>query len=150
MWFRVFGAKEAAPEPAALLEQFQGPGGTVAGHFTGDELGWFSVEFVLPNGPTLRLQRYLAVEDDIRDDLNAWAAWLETVPACDAAPRLMQHLIGAKQVFALDCPRAQFEEPAVAAFCLTLCRYLARQTQGVYQIDARGFFNADDELLVKE
>lgn len=151
MWFRIFAIQDAAPEPAELVEHLRGQGLDVAGHFSGDEAGWFKVDLVLAGQPPpIRLERYLASADDIRDELNAWAAWLETVDENPRAPHLMQHLISSQQVFTFDCPRDRFEEAAVAKLCLGLCRYLSRQTRGIYQIDQQGFFAPDGQLLVKE
>ena len=95
------------------------------------------------------MDRFLAEEDDIRDQLNAWAAWLETARE-SAATQLMQLMIGANQVFALECPRDRVEDEQVERFMLGLCRFLAKKTHGVYQIDNRGFFAPDGKLLVKE
>ena len=146
MWFRVFGTREEAPAPAALLEALR-----VEGHFKGDDLGWFGVDFVLASGgDDLHLDRFLAEEDEIRDQLNAWAAWLETQDDSPYSRRLMQLMIGAQQLFTLDCPRDRIEEPPVQEFCQTLCRHLAKETQGVYQIDGRGFFSPDGKMLVLE
>src|SRR5262249_24637788 len=151
MWFRVFSLSTTAPEPAALLEHFERKGLKVEGHFKGDDLGWFKVELVLPEGAaTLTMDRYLVKEDDVRDDLNAWAAWLETFEDDPTAARLMQHVVSTSQLFTLDCPRDRAEQFPVGTFCQDLCRYLAQQTQGVYQIDTSGFFAPDGRRLVKE
>jgi hypothetical protein len=151
MWFRVFGTEELAPEPAALLECLNAFGVPVEGHFKGDDLGWFGVDFIVPGDTQpLHMDRFLAEEDDIRDQLNAWAAWLETVDDPVRSGQLMQLMISANQVFTLECPRDRAEEAAVEEFCVNLCRYLARQTVGIYQVDNRGFFAADGKLLVKE
>ena len=105
MWYRVFGLDEAEPSPAALAEHLHSLGLAVEPHFKGDDLGWTSGELRLPGaGTPVFLQRYLASEDDIRDDLNAHAAELET---CDYSPnhgRLMQHAIQTKQLITLRKP----------------------------------------------
>jgi hypothetical protein len=150
MWFRIFGTRDAAPGPAALLEHLQTQGLRVEGHFKGDDLGWFGVDFVLPGAGSLHMDRYLAEEEEIRDQLNAWAAWLENSEASETAHRLMQMMIAVTQVFTLQCPRDRFEEEPVEKFCLALCRYLAGQTEGVYQVDNQGFFAPDGKVLIKE
>jgi hypothetical protein len=145
MWFRVFGINDAQPDPAAVLEFLHGQGGDVAGHFHGDDLGWFRAELLL-GGTPVSLERYLTAEDDIRNDLNTWAAWLESVPANPHQGPLMQHMIGTKQLFTLQVPGDANCQDQVT----NLCRYLARQTDGVYQVDQQGFFAADGTLLVPE
>src|SRR5262245_5503477 len=125
MWFRVFGTSQVAPEPAALLEHMQNQGLKIEGHFKGDDLGWSGVDFILPDrAEPLHMDRYLTEEDDIRDQLNAWAAWLETTGESARATHLMQLMIGTNQVFTLECPRDRVEESVVEKFCLNLCRYL--------------------------
>jgi hypothetical protein len=151
MWFRIFGTRDGAPEPAALLEHLHTLGIKVEGHFKGDDLGWFHVDFVLPDDPApLTIDRYLAEEDEIRDQLNAWAAWLETQDASEAAHRLMQMMIEVQQIFTLQLSRERADEPPVRQFCGELCRYLAGQTKGVFQLDNQGFFGPEGQLLVKE
>jgi hypothetical protein len=151
MWFRVFGTSAAAPEPAALLEHLRGLGVNVEGHFKGDDLGWFGVDFIMSGNPEpFHLDRYLAEEDDIRDDLNAWAAWLESVEDPAQSVRLMQLMIGSNQMFTMEIPRHRAEEAEVDRFCVILCRYLAAKTAGAYQVDGQGFFDANGKLLVKE
>lgn len=151
MWFRVFGINETTPEPADLLEHLRGLGLNVEGHFGGDGAGWFKAELALPgDGEPIRLERYLAQEDDIRDELNSWAAWLETVDENPVVPHLMQHMVSSQQVFTFECPRDRIEDAGIEKTCLALCQYLAKKTRGVYQIDQLGFFAPDGKLLVKE
>src|SRR5688500_2724639 len=104
-WFRVFGANDAAVEPAALLEHLHGQGLKVAGRFRGDEQGWFRAEFAFADdAPPVLLERYLAKEEGIRAELNTWAAWLETAEESPHYVALMQHVIGTTQLFTLHQP----------------------------------------------
>ena len=53
---------------------------------TGDDLGWTSIA-----AGDLLIERYLTEADDLRGELNTWAAWVESrwIPRCpgpDAAP----------------------------------------------------------------
>src|ERR1700728_1340978 len=110
MWFRVFGTKETAPEPADFLKHLHEHGVPVPGHFGGDDHGWFHVDFEFePGVAPLRLNRYLVIEEDLRDELNAWAAWLESLDEHPNAVRLMQQVVSAQQLFTLECPRDRFE-----------------------------------------
>jgi hypothetical protein len=147
MWFRVFGSNLNEPAPADLLAHMQGRGYAVRGHFRGDDQGWFQATLALDDEEEepLELQRYLATEEGIRGELNTWAAWLETQEGSPHAGPLMQRMIATTQLFTLQCPP---ELPGEA--CVALCRFLADQTAGVYQIDGQGFFAADGTLLVKE
>ena len=151
MWYRVFGLNESEPAPAGLAEHLHAAGIVVEPHFRGDDLGWTSGELRLPGGGTpVLLQRYLAKEDDIRDDLNAHAAELET---CDYSPnhgRLMQHAVQTKQLITLRSPIDAIDEVARDRMLEESCRFLAAATDGVYQIDGRGWFSASGELLLAE
>ena len=151
MWYRVFGTNDERIEPAELLKHLHSLGLDVAGHFRGDDLGWFGAELVITEGETpLHLERFLATEEGIRAELNAWAAWLET---CDYSPnhqRLMQHMVSTTQLFTVRKPMDHANEILVDKICLALCRFLAQRMDGIYQVDNQGFFAADGDLLLQE
>jgi hypothetical protein len=147
LWYRVFGTGDGQPEPAALLGHLvRGLGVEVRGKFRGDDLGWFGAELLVPGEATaVNLERYLVSEEGIRADLNTWAAWLETRDG-----ELMQHVVRTQQLFTVERPADCDDEDMVELLCLELCLLLARETTGVYQIDGRGFFDADGMLLLEE
>ena len=153
MWFRVFGAGEAEPDPAGLVEHVRGLfRDDVTVRFRGDDQGWFAAEVALPDPQeNWRLDRYLAGEEGIRHLLNSWAAWAETVEDGDIRDRLLRHLVNTRQVFTFE---VGIGDPDLVAdidrACHALCRFLARQTEGVYQADGRGFFAADGSVLLRE
>lgn len=151
MWYRVFGRAESEPSPVELVEHLHALGLPVEPHFRGDDLGWTAGELRLPGGGTpVFVERYLASEDDIRDDLNAFAAELET---CDYSPNhgmLMQHAIQTKQLITLRKPIDAADEVAMEKLLEKACRFLAAATDGVYQIDGHGWFSAAGELLLQE
>src|SRR5262249_53383591 len=130
--------------PAALLEHLQSLDSEILGHFRGDDQGWFAAELSISDAGVVTLERFLSTEEDIRAELNTWAAWVEA-NATDAT-RLMQHLIATKQVFTVQVE----DEDADEAIFVSLCRHLARLTDGVYQIDGQGFFDVEGRLLVRE
>lgn len=151
MWLRVFSIKEVAPDPAKLLEHLQGQGFAVRGDFGGDALGWFRADLRLEGeAEPIPLHRYLATEEDLRDDLNSWAAWLETVDNNRQARRLMQQMIGAAQVFTFQLEPDLDEDEPPLQLALAACKYLAQETQGVYQVDHKGFYAPNGTLLVPE
>lgn len=151
MWFRVFGTNDVQPEPAQLLEHLHAQGVQVEAQFGADPHGWFRADFVHDaQRPPIHLERYLAEDDNIRDDLNAWAAWLETVDNNHVVPRLLQHMIDTKQLFTLRCPRDIGDEIRVQKLCVGICQFLAEKTKGVYQVDTQGFFAPDGQSLVRE
>jgi hypothetical protein len=151
LWYRVFGSNDAQIPPAALLEHLAGFGSKATGRFRGDDRGWFHAELALPEeGGQIELERYLAEEEGIRDELNTWAAWLETQEDNPQHGRLMQHVIASRQVFTLHLAETAEGGAEGAGVCQSLCRFLAAQTAGVYQVDGQGIFAADGALLVKE
>ena len=151
MWYRVFGRSSNDVPPAALTAHLHEASLPVEPHFKGDDLGWTSGELRLAglNTPVL-LDRYLAKEDAIRDDLNAYAAILET---CDYSPNhasLMERVIQSQQLVVLRKPLDAINEVALEKLLIESCRFLASHTDGVYQIDGEGWFSADGTLLLQE
>jgi hypothetical protein len=148
-WYRVFAVNEVHPEPAALLAHLHGLRLAVTGRFRGDDQGWFRAELLLPEEDwAIEVDCYLATEEDVRQQLNTWAAWLETTPEGPVQDRLMLHVIGTRRVFTVHAGE-NAEEPPME-LCLAVCRFLAAATAGVYQIDGEGFYAADGTLLVAE
>src|SRR4051812_3197995 len=99
MWYRVFASQSNGPVPSSLLEALHAQGFSVEGRFRGDDLGWFGCEFHFPAGAPVYLERFLPKEDEIRDDLNTWAAWVE---AQHYEPRrfdLMEKIVQTQQLF---------------------------------------------------
>lgn len=146
MWYRIFGSSSAMPAPECIMEFLDAQNVSVSSEFATDESGWYQADF-LTDGAALLLERYLADEQGIRAELNSWAAWLETRENAPEHARLMENMIQTKQLFTLQC-----DETSAGAerLCVALCRFLAETTAGVYQIDGRGFFDANGALLVVE
>jgi hypothetical protein len=150
VWYRVFGTSEAEPSPAALAEQLRACGLAVEPHFRGDDLGWTEGELRLPSGSPILLARFLTKEDDLRDDLNAHAAELETMTYSPNSAPLMERVIQTKQLLTLRKPVDLADEVLVETVLEETVRFLAGATDGIYQIDGRGWFAATGELLVQE
>jgi hypothetical protein len=150
MWYRVFGSSDVEPTPAALAEHLHAAGLAVEPHFKGDDLGWSSGELRMGAGTPVFLQRYLASEDDIRDDLNAHAAELETCTYSPNYERLMRHAIQTKQLITLRMPIDASDEVMLEKVLEESCRFLAAATDGVYQVDGHGWFTAAGEQLLQE
>jgi hypothetical protein len=147
MWYRIFGSTDAEPTPAAVLEHLHGLGAAVRGEFHGEGGDWYGAELVVAGKVPLGLERFLASEEGIRAELNSWAAWLETCAPEAEQARLMERMIQARQLFTLQRPDDAEEAGPV---CEALCQFLARATDGTYQIDGRGLFAADGTLLAEE
>ncbi len=147
MRYRIFAANDASVEPVQFLGHLVALGLRVTANFRGDRLGWYQADLVATDDQEpIKLERFLSSEEGLRNQLNTWAAWLETVPEHPQLDRVWRHLIGARQVFTLSPP----PDYPLAEICLPICHYLARQTEGIYQWDGQGFFAADGELLLKE
>jgi hypothetical protein len=151
MWYRVFGRGSEEPAPVALAAHLHAAGLAVEPHFKGDDLGWTSGELGLPGLNTpVRADRYLAAHDEIRDDLNSYAALLET---CDYSPNsgpLMERVIQTQQLIVLRKPLDAMNEVTLEELLVATCRFIAAATDGVYQIDGQGWFNAAGEMLLQE
>lgn len=151
MWHRVFGRNEAPVPPSELAAELHAAGVPVEPHFRGDDLGWTAGELRLPGLNTpVTLGRYLTDVDDIRAELNAHAAELET---CDYSPHaagLVERVALTRQLVVLRKPVDASDEVALEKLLTAACRLLAARTDGVYQIDGQGWYAADGELLVQE
>lgn len=151
MWYRVFGLLKDAVSPTVLTEHLHASGWAVVPHFKGDDLGWTEGELHLPGGGTpLLLARYLTVEDDLRDDLNAYAAELETMDYDPAHRPLMERVIQTQQMITIRKPLDHADEATLDRLCDATCRFLAQRTEGVFQIDGQGWFQADGTRLLQE
>jgi len=161
-WHRVFGRSEAEPDRAELARHLGNLFGQRTIRFHTGKEGWFTAE-VSPTGfaalwpasaQPWRLNRYLASEEGIRQELNSWAAWVETAEGNPHRDRLMQHMINTKQVFTFPLKDDFFDDfdadDKFDPWCHDFCRLLARQTEGIYQFDGEGIFASDGSLLVAE
>jgi hypothetical protein len=146
-FLRIFSRDEATPDPGVLLAALAALGLNLQGNFEGDAEGWFLAELTLPSGEVLPLERYLAHEEGIRNELNAWAAVLEGREQLPQAAVLMERVIQSWQLFVLPAHVGRAASPEVA---LLICRTLATLTNGFYQLDGEGFFDASGTLLEPE
>ena len=90
---RIFGRTLTEVSPSALAEHLLAAGLTVTPHFRGDDLGWTGGTLTLPGtGSPMQLERFLTVEDELRADLNNYAAELETMDYNPNHVMLMQHV----------------------------------------------------------
>jgi hypothetical protein len=151
MWYRVFGLADAEVPPSALAEHLHAAGVPVEPHFRGDDLGWTVGELRLRGrGTPVILNRYLADTDDLRDDLNVFAAVLETQDYSPNNTRLMRHVIQTRQLIAMRKPLDAVDEVTLEKVLLETCRFLAANTDGLYYIDDQGWFTPAGELLLEE
>ncbi|MCZ2341630.1 MAG: hypothetical protein LC104_07510 [Bacteroidales bacterium] len=151
MFSRVFGLSPVIPSPSALTAHLHAAGVAVVPHFRGDDLGWTAGELHLPAGGTpVYLERYLTREDNLRPDLNTFAAEIETCDYSAHVTDLMRRMIQTEQLITMRKPVDQSDEAALETVLVATCRYLAQATDGVYQMDGLGWFAADGTLLIQE
>lgn len=151
MWYRIFSRVDTPVSPAALVAHLHEQNLPVVPHFKGDDLGWTTGELHLPNGSTpIMLERYLTEEDDLRPQLNTFAAELETMDYSPNHVPLMQRVIETRQMVTFRRPLDHADEVTLDRLCLAICRYLASNSEGIYQIDQIGWHDADSTLLLQE
>jgi hypothetical protein len=151
MWYRIFGGVDTEVPPASLAAHLHAAGLPVEPHFKGDDLGWTEGELRLPgDGTPVYLARYLTGEDDLRDDLNAHAAELETMDYSPNSGPLMARVTQTKQLITIRKPVGAADEVLLERVLDLISRFLAAATDGIIQIDGRGWFAADGQLLVQE
>lgn len=151
MWLRVFGRSNQIPSPVLLVQTLHDKKLPVVPQFKGDDLGWTEASFAFDQGSPILLSRYLTKEDDLRDDLNSYAAELEGyVSFQPAAGSLMEHTIQTQQLITIRKPVDHANEVKLEEVCEVICQILASQIDGVYQIDGRGWFTADGHRMIQE
>lgn len=151
MWYRVFSTLPDDTPPADLLAHLEERGLIVRGDFRGDDLGWSSAELRYGPGGPVWLERWLTAEDDLRDDLNSWAAWLESTSSYSkVGPEMMEPMIQTEQLITLRKPVDPSDEILLELLCETVCRFYATRLDGFWQADGRGFFSADGRRLIEE
>jgi hypothetical protein len=151
VWYRVFGLQRDEVSPSKLAEHLHAQGLKVEPHFRGDDLGWTNVQLVLPgDGTPVSVDRYLTDVDEMRDELNAFAALLETMDYSPNNTKLMEHVIRTQQFIAYRKPLDHADEATLETLCEVLGKYLASNTEGILQIDGLGWFAADGERLIEE
>ncbi len=96
------------------------------------------------------LARFLTAEDDLRDDLNGYAAELETMDYEPNHRMLMERVIQTQQLITLRKPIDHADEIRLDRLLLTAVQFLAAATDGIYQIDGQGWFAADGVKLLTE
>jgi hypothetical protein len=144
-WHRVFTRSDSVPNIDALRQTLHVYFPELEGAYRYDDSGWTECTFQpLRCAVPWKLSRYTREDDDIRGDLQAWAAWLETCTGNPHRQMLMEHMIATQQVFTFERVEGLPEEA-----CVALCRFLATNNQGVYQIDGQGIFAADGNLLIQ-
>ena len=150
MWYRIFCRSAAELAPADLLARLAQGRPAVEGRFRGDDLGWTAAEVVLAGGTPIFVERFLTGEDNLRDDLNTWAAYLETLDYSPNHAALMEHVIQSQQMVTVRKPLDHPNESAVEDVCVGLCQTLAAAGDGIYQVEDRGWYAADGTLLLQE
>ncbi len=150
MWYRVFCRTEAAPSPAELLAALQAEGLDIRGHFRGDDLGWTAADIALGASTPVQVERYLTEADGLRDDLNSWAAYLETLDYSPNNGRLMELVFQSRQMVTIRKPLDHPNEIETERACLTVARQMASRGGGIYQVEGDGWYDGSGELLLKE
>jgi hypothetical protein len=149
--YRVFSKSDQQPDPRPLGELANTFNTPVEGVFYGDDEGWTKLELKFAKRRSLvTIERYLAEEEELRQSFRTWAAWIESANEDPANDWLMEHMINTQQLFTIEAKAKTADQPFVKDVCTEMARYLARQTEGIYQIDDQGFFAADGKLLVRE
>lgn len=150
MWYRVFCRTDATPTPTELLAALLDCGLTVRGQFRGDDLGWTAAEIALGPGTPVQVERYLTDADDLRHDLNTWAAYLETLDYSPNHGRLMEQVVQSRQMVTVRQPLDHPNEVESGRACETIARLLAARGDGVYQIEGDGWYDGGGALVLKE
>lgn len=149
LWYRVFSRSDAKIDPNSFLEYLHNTNYPVQAKFLKDEQGWFEATFAFEENE-LTLQRYLTIEKGVRAELNAFAAWIESQETDLNQMELMERVIAAPQIFAFELPEEQANIEKVRAFCYHVVKFLARETEGLMQVDGEGVYDEEGTFLIPE
>lgn len=145
-WYRIFAGNSAVPSPGEIQNYLASHGWTAEVRLEGDADTWNQAEIQAGPGTPLLLERFLASEREIRQELNTWAAYLETLEQSPAHLPLMEKTIQSQQLFTLQAG----EDPRSEPLCTGLARFLAERTEGFYHSDGQGFFAFDGSLRIAD
>src|SRR5215213_3172469 len=104
MWYRVFCRSPDTLEPRELVARLADHGRPVRGEFQPDDRGWSSAALRVGGGTPVYVERLRTAEDELRSDLNTWAAFLETLDYSPNHTRLMEHVIQSQQLVTIRKP----------------------------------------------
>ena len=150
MWYRIFCRDEVEVKPAEMLSLLGELASRVTPHFKGDDLGWTAAELFVEVGTPIFAERYLTKEDNLREDLNTWAAWLETQEISPHYVMLMERVIQTKQMITLRKPIDHPNEDLMDEICTALSKAICQRADGIYQAENIGWYSATGEELLKE
>lgn len=150
MWYRVFCRSPDTLEPRDLMVRLAAGGPPVSAEFDPDGHDWSSGAFRVGKGTPVYVERFRTTDDDLRSDLNTWAAVLETMDYSPNNGPLMEHVVQTQQLFTIRKPLDHPNESAVDDLCRRLCTTLAAAGDGVFQAEDDGWYAADGTLLLKE
>lgn len=150
MWYRLFCRSENEVKPSVILAGLGEFATRVTPAFKGDDLGWTSAELLVEIGTPIFVERFLTKEDDLRADLNSWAAWLETQEFSPNYAKLMEHVIQTQQLITLRKPIDHPNDGLIDDICTKICQTICQLTDGVYQAEDVGWYSADGVELLTE
>jgi hypothetical protein len=150
MWYRVFCRSADTLEPRELVARLTSHARPVRGDFQPDGREWRTGALKLGGGTPVYVERFRTAEDDLRNDLNTWAAVLETMDHSPNHARLMEHVIQTQQLFTIRKPLDHANESALDDVCRRLCLELAGAGDGVFQVEDEGWYSEGGTLLLRE
>jgi hypothetical protein len=150
VWCRIFCRNADEAPPSVILNHLSTHGIEATGHFKGDDLGWTQANISFGPGSPIMLQRYLEPTDNLRDDLNSWAAYIETLTYSPNYTILMERVIQTKQMLTIRKPIDHPNEIAMKGACDALCTFFSQRGDGIYMVDHDGWYDASGELLIQE
>lgn len=150
MWYRVFCRSDQLGPTEQWLAPVKSIVPEMQTKFTEDRLGWTEGELQFGPGAPVLVARFLTEVDSLRNDLNTWAAYLETMDYSPNHGSLMERVIQSQQLITIRRPLDSPNEVICDRVCTELARALATAGDGIYQAEDDGWYSADGELLLKE
>ena len=146
--FRVYGTLELTPTLDELIEILE------EGEFDAtiesdgeDEVDWS--EFLIFEASLDEPISLYCIDDEdgINDDLDHILSRLMHNGNQEDAKELIHILQNTVSIYGVDVPEEHEDDDNALLLCSLLVQYLAQKTDGIYCVDAEGFFNDSGDLI---
>lgn len=152
-WMRVFGTSAICPKASELLEVCLRQGMEAESEVLGEDDDWEQVTFRSPGAAEgLMVERVGGGEFGAEEVAEEVRPVLQTFEGRDEpeAQQVLTKIRNTRQLFIVGIPTGTPTQSPLRRVSVALAEYLARTTEGIYQIPDRGFFGPDGSLLVAD
>ena len=152
-WIRVFGTKRTCPQASELLATCLRHGFEIESEVLGEDDDWEQVTLRLPGaGEGVMVERVGGGPEgdaEVREEVRPVIATFEGREG-ERVASVLRTIRNTKQLFIIGVPLVTPQRSPLRQLAQSLASFLAAETGGIYQVPDRGFYSADNELLVPD